>query len=358
MTTATRFPTLLAAMILLPAPLQAAPQAPAVLLDEAIAKVKAMAYRRDAVDWPTLEAAVRAEATGARDLVDLLPALHRLTAGLGDGHSFVNASADDRAEYKRRHGREFDAGRVAKKPGSPFTARRDARVADLALGRRSAAVATVPMMIGGGPRATAFAQTLADGLLAQSTKACGFVVDLRGNQGGNIWPMVVGLSPLIGDNWASRERKADGTVSSYASVGGGKATIIDPNDENAGATIVAVERWRPLPRLARAPVAVLIDDATASSGEGVAVAFQGRPSTRFFGQTSYGVASSNEGFMLDDRVNIVVTTAMMTDRRGRTHPKGIVPDQRTAPPVTAGSAVDPTLAAARAWLGRQASCRG
>ena len=38
------------------------------------------------------------------------------------------------------------------------------------------------------------------------------------------------------------------------------------------------------------PVAVLIDRDTGSSGEGIAIAFQGRPDTRFCGELTYGAA--------------------------------------------------------------------
>jgi C-terminal processing protease CtpA/Prc len=35
---------------------------------------------------------------------------------------------------------------------------------------------------------------------------------------------------------------------------------------------------------------VLIDRDTGSSGEGIAIAFQGRPDTRFCGELTYGAA--------------------------------------------------------------------
>ena len=338
------------------APVAAAP-APSALLDEAIGKVKALSYRRAQVDWPALEAKVRADAAGASDIVDLLPALNTLVEGLGDGHSFVNASAEDRAAFKARHGREYDSTRVAHKPSSPFKARRTPAVAAVVVGGKSAALVTVPMMMGGGAKAGAYAQTLFDGIAATAGQRCGYIVDLRGNGGGNVWPMLAGLSPLLGEPWNGYDIKTDGTISTYATIWRGKATIVDKADPNAGVTFLEIDRWKPLPALVRAPVALLIDDAVASSGEGVALAFKGRPNSRSFGGKTYGLASSNEGFMLADRVNVVVTSGLMIDRLRRTYPDGVAPDEVVANPPSADAAHDPVVEAATRWLASQAACR-
>lgn len=334
----------------------AADPAPSALLDEAIGKVKALSYRRDRVDWPTLEAQVRADAAGATDIVDLLPALNTLVEGLGDGHSFVNASAEDRAAFKARHGREFDSSRTAHKPSSPFKARRMPSVARVPVGAKTAALVTVPMMMGGGAKATAYAQTLFDGLAASAGQRCGYIVDLRGNGGGNVWPMLAGLSPLLGEPWNGYDLKPDGSISTYVTIRRGKATIVDKADANAGVTFLELERWKPLPKLVMAPVALLIDDAVASSGEGVTLAFEGRPNSRSFGGKTYGLASSNEGFMLADRVNVVVTSGLMIDRFRRTYPDGVTPDEVVPNPPSADGPSDPVVEAARRWLASQPAC--
>lgn len=348
--------TVMACALLFQTPAMGADPSTSALTDEAIAKVKAMSYRSDKVDWPALESTVRAKAEGAKDIVDLLPALDTLVRGLGDNHSFVNASAEDRAEYKTRHGREFDSERTYKKATSPFTMRRGATVKAAPAGKGSAEVLTVPFLFGGGARANEYAQTLYDGLSTGASKRCGYVVDLRGNGGGNVWPMLTGLAPLLGEPWNGYDLRPDGRLTSYATVWRGKATIMDKYDPYFGANMIELANWKPLPALVRAPVAVLIDDAVGSSGEGVTLAFQGRPNTRTFGTKTAGVASSNEGFMLADRVNIVVTTGLMIDRFRRTYPNGVTPDQATAVPASADSPDDPTMHAALDWLGQQPGC--
>lgn len=329
---------------------------PAPFVDEAITKVKAMAFRTKDVDWPTLEAAVRKASEGAKDQVDLLPAYRLLVEGLGDNHSFVQPSDEDRALYKARYGSEFDASRPFKKPTSAFTARRQPEERALRIGRNQAHLVTVPTMGGGGARATAYADKLYGYIMNAAPSSCGYVVDLRGNQGGNVWPMVAGLSALLGDGWRSNEISRDGRRSSYARLEKGAAIVNE--GEQKDLRIVEVAAWKPDPRLANAPVAVLIDDAIGSSGEGTTIALKGRANTRFFGQNTYALASSNEGVMIADRVNLVVTTEMMADRNGVMYPAGVKPDE--AVPFGEGSAADPddaVVEAAKAWLARQPACR-
>lgn len=328
---------------------------PAPFIAEALSDAKTMSYRTREVDWNRIEADMRAAATGARDQVDLLAAYQLLVVGLEDGHSFVNASAEDRAAFKARHGREFDSGRVSKPRTSRFMSRRVPEARDLQLGRGKARLVTVPMIFGAGEGAIKSAQAIYDGV-AGAASACGYVVDLRGNQGGNSWPMAVGVAPLLGEGWRSRELDRDGVFSTYARLEGGAAIVEDGKDK--GYRLAAIQGWRPLPKLASAPVAVLIDDAVASSGEAMAVAFNGRANTRFFGEATVGAASSNQGFVIDDRVNIVVTTSMMADRNGAIYPQGLSPDQLV--PFGEGSEADPedaVVEAAKAWLSKQRACR-
>ncbi|MCW3798402.1 S41 family peptidase [Sphingomonas sp. BN140010] len=337
------------------APAVLAAATPSAAVEEAITKIKAMAFRSPQVDWSALEARVRAAAEGAKDDVDLLRAYQILVGGLGDGHSFVNVSADDRALFKERYGHEFDSGRALKKPTSKFIGRRDPEVRQMAIGARQAALIVVPLKLGGGESARAYADVIYRGVTGAPLGTCGYVVDLRGNSGGNMWPMLAGLSSLLGDGWRSYELDASGKTTSYARLEKGAAVIND--GEQKDLKIVGVSDWASHPALARAPVAVLIDDAVASSGEGVAVAFKGRPHTRFFGQQTFGVASSNEGFVVGDRVNIVVTTGMMVDRTGRTYPDGVPPDQQV-PPSAASVAPgdDPVVKASARWLSSQPTC--
>lgn len=289
---------------------------PAARLLEAITATRLNAYRSDQVDWVGLEAALSALAAVAIDTADMLHVYARVVDALGDGHSFVQSAQSLREAYKLRHGLEFDHFFRRAEPTSTFIDRREpaTRIARLSTGR-AAAVVSVPKMFGGGDLAAAFANAVYDGIAQSAPVACGYIVDLRGNVGGNVWPMRLGLTELLGQAYDRADK--------HGRIHDGAAVIV--SGEQAGAVIVKLNEWRPMPGLEHAPVAVLADDATGSSGEGVLVSFKGRANTRFFGQTSAGVASVNEGFRLSDGVNLVVTTSMMQDRNGVTYPDGVEP---------------------------------
>ena len=183
--------------------------------------------------------------------------------------------------------------------------------------------------------------------------ACGWIVDLRMNGGGNIWPMQTGIAPLVGDTVLSLER-VDGRVIGSTVYSGGATFMVD----SAGAREEATRAEHPyVMRRPGAPAAVLMDGATASSAEGIAIIFRTRPRTRFFGQPTAGYSSINEGFPLPDGANMVVTVGVMHDRAGRAYGGSIEPDELI--PMPAGHVPtpgDPVARGAAKWLGTQPEC--
>ena len=162
----------------------------------------------------------------------------------------------------------------------------------------------------------------------------GWVVDLRTNEGGNMWPMIAGLRPLIGE----------GTLGYFA---GGKQytpwTYGYDRPKKGGLGAVAPYRLRN----GAARVAVLIGPKTASSGEMTAISFIGRPNTRLFGTKSGGFTTANRSFTLPDGAELYLAVSVSADRTGKQYPHGIVPDEEIdAQP---NDPADPALAAAKAW---------
>lgn len=342
----------------------AAPQPPAFdpapLLGEALYVARQRAYRSNRVDWPALEARVRAKAVGAQDELDLLPAYVVLLNGLDDNHSHVQTSEARRQAFQARHGRSFYAASGIRRSGpavtSAFSDRSRVESRTVALtGGGAAELLVVPAFSGDAAMIQAYADGLFGSLADSRPRVCGYILDLRGNGGGNMWPMVTGLAPLFGDGLALGHQNAAGENTTRGVLKDGATYWVGP--ERGGEVIVRIEGWRDL-RLVEAPVAVLQNDAVASSAEAVLAILAGRAHTRSFGQKSYGVASSKRGFELSDQTNLVITTAMMTDRQGRTYPEGFRPDE----PVVAGPGLeadpdDAVVEAAKAWLAEQDACR-
>lgn len=178
------------------------------------------------------------------------------------------------------------------------------------------------------PQRGGAAVALADSLHAavrtlKDVGVCGWIVDLRGNGGGNMWPMLAGIGPLLGDSvvgyfGASPEAEAwyyrRGT-SGVLRRGGAIETA-------SQVTVEPVELSAPAP-----PVAVLTDGTTGSSGEALAVSFRARPNTRSFGSPTAGFATVNRGSGLPDHANMVVTTGFYADRQRTPVPERLEPDE-------------------------------
>ncbi|MFI6690103.1 S41 family peptidase [Streptomyces sp. NPDC050485] len=178
--------------------------------------------------------------------------------------------------------------------------------------------------------------------------ACGWVVDLRDNSGGNMWPMLAVVAPVLGN----------GTVGMFVDSDGKKsAWTIENGSPREDGTSFGWGDSAPVAH-ASAPVAVLTSGETASSGEAVVVAFRGRPATRFFGQYTGGIPTGNAIHRLPDGAMLVLTEVKDADRTGRTYDAPIPPDEETnAIQHTAPARPDQALDAAKNWLLKQGACQ-
>lgn len=322
---------------------------PPALVESAINQARRMAYYRDRVDWAALKRDMLTAVRSARDSIDMLAAYDMLVAALRDGHSFVNVSAEDRKEYRRRTGAVANA--APPRRASTFVGRSAIEQRSVAVGSNGTAnLVVIPAFSGGGVRGNAYAARL-HAAVVKGARHCGQVLDLRGNTGGNQWPMMAGISPLLGNGPQGAEIGPGGERRHYAVLNPGRVSVAEGAD--AGLTLAEVAGATAAPDLKGQAVAVLIDGMTASSGAGVAISLHGRRNTRFFGERSHPTTSSNEGFVLADGTNIVVTTTLMADRDWKTFPGGISPDVTVA--ATAGR--DAPLDAALLWLGNVPQCR-
>jgi C-terminal processing protease CtpA/Prc len=179
---------------------------------------------------------------------------------------------------------------------------------------------------------------------------CGWVVDLRDNPGGNMWPMLAGIGVILGEGEAGGmvDRGGRSTPWSYR---GGKA--------RAGALVrAAVDDSVSGRARGDLPVALLLGPRTSSSGEAIAIAFQGRARTRSFGEATDGLTTANARLQLPDGSSLFLAVAYMHDRHGKVYRAGVEPDQPVRPAHGGVETHEPVLGAAEAWLARQPGCRG
>ncbi|MGE7021664.1 S41 family peptidase [Solibacillus cecembensis] len=132
--------------------------------------------------------------------------------------------------------------------------------------------------------------------IQKNTDIKGAIVDLRGNSGGDMGPMVTAISPFL----------KDGDLFYFEFLEDSMSVILEDGKSIGGGTQVTTDI---APFKLDVPVAVLIDNQTASSGEAVLMAFMGQPHIKTFGQPTAGYASANVTLPLYDEAVINVTVA-------------------------------------------------
>jgi hypothetical protein len=281
-------------------------------LDAGLSILKANSLYRDKADWPSLEAQAHAMVADGKSAAAAYPALRFVVNQLGDHHSFAMPPS---AMQAVRAG-AWDAGTSA---GAVLP---QARTPNAGIG-----LVTVPAFFGSEKGAAAYSEALLNALKGfRAQGICRFVVDLRDNTGGNMWPMLQGLVPLLGQP-------------PYGYFLNGET-----RDANNTGWRVSGDIPRDTP-----PVAVLLDRQTTSSGEFTAIAFEGRPRTVFFGEPTAGFVTANQSYDLPDGGRFFVAITWSVDRLNRPYRVAVVPDQHT-------DHGDATVAAATVWLKRQ-PCR-
>jgi len=297
----------------------------------ALSVIEDNAFVRAELDWPDYRAAVIRQARGAVTVEDSYLALRYALGALGDGHSHFMTAEDMTTLAEAPVGN----ARTGRPPIAPRWELLEGSIGYLRL----------PGFAGGSHMdRVEFAEGLQDVIAELDASAvCGWIVDLRDNSGGNLWPMVAGLGPLLGDGEVGASVRPDGERRRF---------WYDSGRAGLGDYVQLRVRGQPYRvRRANAPVAVLTDDETASAAEILAAAFAARPRTRSFGEETRGATTGTRTFLLSDGAAIILAVASTSDRNGHIYSGPIPPDEIVS---AAGSglplAAQPAVRAARAWL--------
>jgi carboxyl-terminal processing protease len=330
----------------------------AAFLDNALDTMRQHALHEQSVDWTAVRTEAFKRAGGAFNPIDTYPAIYWALVQLGDPGAHLRLPPglypDQIALLQQA---ERDAVNNA-----PVAAREQTSIPTAFAGRRlpEGHIVTVQGRNLGYvvlPRCSAkdndgqllyaadVRRILTD-LTAQSPK--GWIVDLRGNTGGNMWPMLAGIGPILGDGSVGSFVANDGNVSWFYQ--DGKTGTRNPAGLETVSLTLQEEPVLQTPSVA--PVAVLVDSSTASSAEAITIAFHGRPASRSFGSRTAGKSTAVQPFKLDDGAELYLTTAIDADRSGKAYPDGFTPDQVVS--FNGGSmpqeSNDQALQAAQTWL--------
>ena len=261
----------------------------------ALDHIERRALYADRVDWLTTRTALARAAARATTPAELHPAIRLVVRQAGGDHSgLLPPARAARAAARKRPSASMMNGRgVLVLPSCP------------------------------GDLRSAWAYAVHGGkALRRLPPADGWVVDLRGNAGGSMWPMLAVALPLL---------KGDGVLGAFITRDG-TCTPWWARGRRVGAGRWASARSRGPLRLP-GPVAVLTDERTASSAEAVAVAFRGVSSARSYGAATRGFSTGNEAVLLPDGALLAITSCRFADRTGSLYGSPLTPDVAAADPL-------------------------
>lgn len=166
----------------------------------------------------------------------------------------------------------------------------------------------------------AFAQILWDSTFIISQRRMkGAIIDLRLNGGGNLYPMLSGLSLFLGDNIVGYETDINDSI---------VRTWEIKNSNFIIGSYQATELKKPaIKSLTNVPVAVLIGPITKSAGSMTAIAFKKRKNTIFIGEpTAWGYTTSNGYFQFAPNLVLNFATNYVADRKKAIYKNSVAPD--------------------------------
>ena len=174
------------------------------------------------------------------------------------------------------------------------------------------AVVKLPQFAGNRDEGLKYAKTVID---AVPDDIQGVVIDIRGNGGGDMYPMISSVHRFIpeGDIISFRNRKGTMKISlDY---------VLMCTD---------VKQSSPI----ECPVAILTDEGTGSSAEALLLCFRGLEKARVFGSETAGYASSNMPYKMQDGSVVVLTIGCDVARTGEEFcDDPIQPDVQTDSPM-------------------------
>jgi hypothetical protein len=162
-------------------------------------------------------------------------------------------------------------------------------------------------------------------------KPRGWIVDLSNNGGGNCFPMIAGVGPLIGNGVCEYSFSGDGSIRQIIYNNGWTGTAWLGGDSS-----LVLMKTNPYQLIyPNKPIAIIYSNGTGSSGEVTAIAFMGLPNTKSFGQETYGASTRIDNFELSDGSYLNLVSGVDADRNknkfgGKIKPDVETPDSQTA----------------------------
>ena len=281
----------------------AMPDSVLVYLNEALDTIYKYSIHTDSMNWPFYREGIYKKAMGAQIYAQTYYAIEEALKGLGDNHSFLK-SPDEHQKWSN----------VSTKDTILFKS-----VDGVMLSNKIARI-YVPRFFSGDPAlslqyANDLQRVIRD---LDSKNPIGWIIRLEYNFGGNMWPMLAGVGPLLNSEGVQGGFLAkDGNITPWAYDSG----IVKMGDEEM---LRVTNPYKVKDK--SVPIAVTINGRTASSAEAILISFIGQPNTKIFGTPTAGLSTANGSYGLRDGAQLILTSAVFTDRKGVVYGKKIKPD--------------------------------
>ncbi len=149
----------------------------------------------------------------------------------------------------------------------------------------------------------------------------GWIVDLRENSGGSLYPMITGLGPLFQDSLLGYFISNKGLKFSWYYSNGASGISYLKFKKN----ITTINKPYIL-KNNKCKIAILIGQNTGSSGEMTLISFLGNENVKTFGKPTGGYTTGNSVFVLSDSSYLNLATCFSSDRNMKIYKSAILPD--------------------------------
>jgi len=271
---------------------------PQTYLNKAVDIMEENSINKNSIDWVKFRNEVLEKGSNAENIKDTYPAIQYALGLLGDHHSFLMTPD----KCKTYNDPDLSLPEIS-------TELIDNKIGYIKIpGFRGAS----------NERAQKFAQQIQDAIRELDKNNIKYwIVDLGDDTGGNMWPMLLGLGPILGDGIAGYFA---GNNKTFVSWGYSQGSMFC--DKNQLMKLNTPYKLRnKIEKLA-----VIISKHTASSGEATAVSFIGVRNSCLIGEPTYGLSTANEFFKLSDGAIINLTISKYADRNKKTYGYPINPD--------------------------------
>lgn len=307
------------------------------VLDTVVDHAESASMYRNTVDWNVLRAEMYALAGDADSVAALAPAINHLLKSLGDEHGRFFHNNQQIAFYNGP-----DKDHLKTLDGSVYNDIQQGQVYAFhteMIAPEIGYVRIVGLPVGDNQQMSHAIQSAV--CAEKENGAKNWIVDLRYNGGGNMYPMVEGLTSVIGNGPAGGAVGLTEAENAVWRVEDGDF-FYDEQSVQLGDDCM----YDVLPK-----VAILTSMYTASSGEVVAVVFKGREKTRFFGEPTLGLTTVNDWTPIETGTALLLSVSTYQDRNGIVYADYVGPDEYVKFIPGLELSKDPGVTKALEWLG-------